>query len=119
MINTDMIAWFVEDGAGSSKDLYSKAHGVPDEDTLSSIMDELGPPIYDTTNKMMTFVTRRKLDTGDSAQDYVFRLDTENVMCYAHKVGSSTFSHHDKWGLWSLKIDSTGEISEANINLTE
>ena len=118
MKNTDIIAWFVEDGVGSSKDLYSKENDQPDEDTISDIMDELGALSYNTANKMMTFVTRRKLDTGDSAQDYVFRLDTDNVMCYAHKTGSSIFSKHDKWGLWSLKIESTGEIGETDINLT-
>lgn len=36
----------------------------------------------------MTFVTRRKLDTGDSTKDYVFKLDSDTVMCYAFKIGT-------------------------------
>jgi hypothetical protein len=32
MQNTDMIAWFVKDSMGSSKDLYSEGYGAPDSD---------------------------------------------------------------------------------------
>ena len=33
MTNTDMIAWFVTDGVGEVKDLYSTGYSSPEDDT--------------------------------------------------------------------------------------
>lgn len=113
MQNTDMIAWFVKDSMGSSKDLYSEGYGAPDSDAQSNIDDET-KPFFDTTIQKMNFVTRRKLDTGDSAKDYVFNLESDTIMCYAYKIGTTDFSKkHEETGLWSLRVESNGQVTEA------
>ena len=91
MLDTDMIGWFVKDGVGNSNDFYSMGYGAPDTDVQSNIDDEQ-KPVFDTAIQKKTFVTRRKLDTGDSTKDYVFKLDSDTVMCYAFKIGTPDFT---------------------------
>ena len=117
MTNTDMIVWEAYDGEGSVRDLYSKSYGMPAEDATSDI--DLVSTDYDSSFERMSFVTRRKLDTGDEEEDYVFGLNEENVMCYAYKSRTNNFVKHEKWGIWSLQIDSRGKVSESEINMTE
>lgn len=66
----------------------------------------------------MTFETRRKLDTGD-VNDYVVKINQENIMCAAFKKGSSSYVHHDKWDLWTFKVTDTGDVNETGIDLTD
>ena len=70
MSNTDMIAWHVSDGVGESLDYYSTSHSAPELDSVSNLIED-DNPVFDSASQSMTFVTRRKLDTGDASQDYV------------------------------------------------
>ena len=65
MSSTDMITWFVTDKVGETKDYWSTGHSRPVEDTTSNLT-EGESPVFDTGTGKMKFVTRRKLDTGDS-----------------------------------------------------
>jgi len=66
MKNTDLIVWFADDTAGSTKDYWSESNSPPVEDSTSNLVDGQ-PPVYDSATDKITFVTRRALDTGDSA----------------------------------------------------
>mmetsp|Transcript_23454 Transcript_23454/g.31424 ORF Transcript_23454/g.31424 Transcript_23454/m.31424 type:complete len:138 (-) Transcript_23454:1699-2112(-) len=66
----------------------------------------------------MTFLTRRKLDTGDTFEDFVFPLDEPVAMCWAHK-GSATFTRHDARGVWSLTLKATGEAETGGLDESE
>ena len=65
MKNTDMIAWFVKDGKGETRDYWSNSHQAPELDSVSNLFDGIKKS-FDSANGKMTFVTRRKLDTGDT-----------------------------------------------------
>jgi hypothetical protein len=65
MTNTDMIAWFADDKIGETRDLWSTSHAAPKIDETNSLV-EFSAPSYDAATDMMTFITRRALDTGDS-----------------------------------------------------
>lgn len=65
MTNTDMIAWFVKDGSGETKDYWSNDHAAPELDSVSNLVDGIKAS-FDAESGKMTFVTRRKLDTGDT-----------------------------------------------------
>lgn len=68
MRDTDMISWTVVGGRGKTADLWSSGayYATPDEDISSDVTDEV-PPSFDAATGMMTFLTRRKLDTGDAS----------------------------------------------------
>lgn len=64
MSNTDMIAWFADNGRGQARDYYSTSHSTPELDDVSNLT--LGMmPRYNSSTDRMVFLTRRKLDTGD------------------------------------------------------
>lgn len=65
MTNTDMITWFASDGSGSALDYFSESHSAPELDSVQNLALD-GRPVFDQASKTMTFITRRKLDTGDS-----------------------------------------------------
>ena len=88
MEDTDMIAWFNGDGNGFAKDYWSSGYGRPAEDAIQNIRDGETPK-FDANAKTMTFVTRRPLDTGDSEQDFLVKLDEAMPMCYAYRKGTS------------------------------
>ena len=65
MKNVDMIAWFADKGAGSAKDYWSIGEFAPAEDTKQNISQD-SAPVFDEVANTVSFVTRRKLDTGDT-----------------------------------------------------
>ena len=65
MSNTDMISWFVNNGSGSALDYFSESYSAPELDKVQNLALD-GKPVFDQTAKTMTFITRRKLDTGDT-----------------------------------------------------
>ena len=65
MTNTDMITWFASNGKGSALDYFSEDHSAPKLDSVQNLALD-GKPVYDQASKTMTFITRRRLDTGDS-----------------------------------------------------
>jgi len=67
----------------------------------------------------MTFVTRRKLDTGDSEQDFLVRFGEELPMIYSYKKGTSNWVKHDEYGVWSLKVDASGGVGDAGLDESE
>ena len=103
MTNTDMIAWFAIDGVGETRDYYSTSHNVPQEDSVSNLVDGV-EPVFDSSTGLLTFITRRKLDTGDSDEDYVVEPGIEMAMIYGYKKGDTKWKKHDEYGVWSLLI---------------
>ena len=67
----------------------------------------------------MTFTTRRKLDTGDSGQDYLVPLDKAIPMIYAFKKGSSAWAYHDERGVWSLTLKASGGAKAGGLDERE
>ena len=67
----------------------------------------------------MTFVTRRPLDTGDSEQDFLVKLDEAIPMSAAYKKGTAKFEKHDEWNVWSLTLKSSGQVGEGGIERWE
>ena len=58
MSNTDMIAWFVNEGEGEVQDLYSVDYKQPKADPEQNVFEER-PSKYNKEEGIMTFVTRR------------------------------------------------------------
>ena len=118
MTDTDMITWFADDGLGTTKDYWSTSNSAPKLDEKQNVEDEV-PPKWNADKSKMVFVTRRKLDTED-AEDFLFKLDEDNVMSFAFNPDSADFVFHGSrnYGIWSLKISSEGEVGQAPINLT-
>ena len=67
----------------------------------------------------MTFLTRRKLDTGDSRQDFLVTLDLPMAMSWAYKTSSTAWERHDERGVWSLTLTSAGDAEEGGLDETE
>ena len=99
-----MIGWFVKDGAGDTRDYWSTSHADPELDSVSNLFEQIKPKFDSETGKM-TFLTRRKLDTSDSDQDYIAQIGTQIPMVYGYKKGTSDWVKHDEYGVWSLKIE--------------
>jgi len=118
MTNTDMIAWFHQKGRGFATDLWSTQWGRPSTDAIQNIREGEAPS-YNSSTKMMTFVTRRPLDTGDSSQDFMIPLDESMPMCYAYKKGGSSFEKHDARSVWSLKLNSSGSLADGGLDEAE
>ena len=112
-----MIAWFVDDGVGEVKDLYSSDHSSPVEDKVQDLTEEKASE-FDADKGVMTFFTRRLLDTTDP-KDFIVKVNEDNLMCVAWKSGKSSFIKHDEWELWSFKVTETGEVDQGNIDLSE
>ena len=121
MTNTDMIGWFVKDKAGSTVDYWSTSHAAPEEDTTSDLTEDR-PAAYDAATDKMTFVTRRLLDTGDTEQDFLVKLNVDQPMMYAYRKGDSNWKVHDFRTFWSLNIQDVGgkvRIADAGLDVTE
>lgn len=73
MTDTDMIAWFVDEGQGTVQDLFSTKYAAPLEDEIQDLVQEKAP-VFDDNEGFMTFYTRRLLDTGDP-QDYIVKVN--------------------------------------------
>ena len=54
----------------------------------------------------MYFVTRRKLDTGDSGEDYLIPLDEEIDMVFGMRVRDSKWKNHDFKGQFRMTFAS-------------
>ena len=63
----------------------------------------------------MTFLTRRKLDTGDASEDFLVPLDQAIAMSWAYK-NSAQFRKHDERGVWSLTLTATGEVEDGGLD---
>ena len=87
MKNTDMITWSARNGIGRIYDSYSYGYGKPEEDKVQNV-DLASNPSFNKSEDRVSFVVRRKLDTGDSDNDFVVRLDEDIAMSYAYKKGS-------------------------------
>lgn len=103
MYNTDMLAWFSDNGKGSVVDYYSEGEFVPSEDASQNFSEGL-PNSFDSTTKRMTFVTRRPLDTGDVNGDFVVKLNSAMPMCYGYHANTSKWTYHEARGSWNLYI---------------
>lgn len=73
MTDTDMIAWFVDEGNGEVQDLFSTKYAAPEADEIQDLLQEKAP-VFDDNEGFMTFYTRRLLDTGDP-QDYIVKVN--------------------------------------------
>ena len=103
MYNTDMLAWFSDNGTGSVVDYYSEGEFTPSEDITQNFSEGLANA-FDSTTKRMTFVTRRPLDTSDLDGDFVVKLNTAMPMIWAYQSKRSSWSFHEKTGRWNLYI---------------
>ena len=103
---------------GETRDYWSKSHGKPVVDSIRNLTDG-EKPIFDAETSKMKFVTRRKLDTGDSEQDFLVQLGQKMPMIYGYKKGTSKWIKHDTYGVWSLQIEDTGGIEDAELDESE
>ena len=83
MKNTDMMVWQARKGFGVVRDLYSYGYGVPKMDEVQNL-DNVTK--FDKKKGMANFVTRRKLDTGDSDKDFLIKMNEDIPMSYAHAM---------------------------------
>ena len=83
MKNTDMMVWQAVKGFGVVRDLYSYGYGVPKMDEVQNL-DNVTK--FDKKKGMVNFVTRRKLDTGDSDKDFLIKMNEDIPMSYAHAM---------------------------------
>ena len=118
MKNTDMITWFVDNETGRTVDYWSTDREKPKEDVNQNLQDVFAPSYNRATGKM-TFRTRRSLDTGDSAQDYLVPINESMPMIYAYKKGNSRWSKHDEYGVWSALVTDKGFVYDGGLDLTE
>ena len=68
---------------------------------------------------MMKFITRRKLDTGDTEQDFLVLVGDEIPMIYAYKKNTSDWVYHSKRGVWSLQLSAEGGLGDAGLDERE
>ncbi len=87
MKNTDMITWSAKNGIGRIYDSYSSGYGKPKEDKVQNV-ELASNPSFNKSEDRVSFVVRRKLDTGDSDNDFIVILDEDIAMSYAYKQGS-------------------------------
>lgn len=113
MIDVDMIVWRNIEGLAESHDLWSTSNGQP---AVDDVQDILTTTRYDANAKVMEFTSRRKLDTGDSTQDFIIELDQEVAMSYAFKKGTKGFGKHETHGFWKLSISKEGSITEIYVD---
>lgn len=83
-----MVGWFAQGETGIVRDYWSRGKFTPGLDSTQDVTLERAPT-YDPSTNRVTFISRRKLDTGDD-EDRVFELDTEYEMSYAYYRGSSS-----------------------------
>ena len=118
MTNTDMIAWFVNSETGETKDYWSTTQKTPKEDTKNNLRDD-SPPSYNPATGKMTFKTRRAIDTGDSAQDFLVPINDQMPMIWAYKKGTSNWRKHDEFGVWSAIVSENGNVYDGGLDLRE
>ena len=117
MKDTDMIGWHVRNGVGETVDYYSTGYSAPKVDDQSNVRDDpQNPPVFDSQTKVMKFVTRRALDTGDESQDFKVELDVDMPMIYAYNEGTGDWRKHDKYGIWSMQFSSTGVSLDSELD---
>ena len=99
MINVDMVRFKCE-GEGKVEDLYSTGYRMPYEDTTN---DYFGTEIT-YSDGYYKFITYRKFDTGDSAEDMVVECGKSYTMAWAANIGTSDFIRHNRKKEWVLDI---------------
>ena len=72
MTNTDMIAWHANGNESYSEDYWSTRKAEPKVDDSSNLDTSFKVSV---DSSRVTFVTRRKLDTGDDSEDYLITLN--------------------------------------------
>ena len=66
----------------------------------------------------MTFVTRRQLDTSDP-EDYIVKVNENNVMCVGWKKDTKRFVKHDQWDNWTFKVTEKGDVDSEAVDFTD
>mmetsp|Transcript_22999 Transcript_22999/g.28541 ORF Transcript_22999/g.28541 Transcript_22999/m.28541 type:complete len:213 (-) Transcript_22999:1631-2269(-) len=116
MKNADMIVWQSKWGEGTASDLYSFGYSTPVRDSRQDVAYESK---FNSNNNRITFVTRRKLDTGDDKSDFLVRMGEDIPMSYAFAKDTVKWGEkHDVWDVWTLKITEEG-VFDANLNVRE
>ena len=83
MVDVDMLAWH---GLGSSflaADYWSIGNSTPKLDDVQSL--DLVSHEFNADNSRVKIVTKRRLDTGETSEDYLIPLNQEIDMVWAWK----------------------------------
>ena len=92
MVNVDMLAWRALGGTDAvAEDYWSIGNVIPkldDDQSLTLVSSEFN----DDRVKM---ITRRRLDTGDTAEDFLIPLNEEINMVWAWNQNEVVWDYHD------------------------
>lgn len=97
MTNTDMMVIIVQAGEVQVWDMWSQGHGAPQQDLSLGCTMDLTVLSATWIDGVATAVFSRKLDTGDSACDFVIPMNRPFPVSYAH-LGSEEFLQHSVYG---------------------
>ena len=108
MNNVDML-FMGRNGDGEFKDMWATQNGPPNEDQDFSYFDVERKKEGDEYK----FKAWRKLDTGDSANDYVLNCGQVYDFKWVGNDASGTMNKHNKVGMWKLTINEDCTMSGA------
>ena len=80
--------------------MWASGEFKPTNDTTQNI----NSTYVQNFNGTISFTTTRKMDTGDSSQDFVFPFGQPVTMCYAASLGSDLVFHY-LYGFFALEFD--------------
>ena len=89
-------------------DLWSTSHSTPFPDKVDSLT---GKQITeDKTRGTQTFKFSRKLDTGDSTQDFLVPVGSGFTMCYGINYKQANFAQHQDYSSFPLYLTPEGKV---------
>ena len=62
---------------------------------------------FNADNSRVKLVTKRRLDTGETSEDYLIPLNQEIDMVWAWKSDSGEWAYHNQYGRWKVTFDET------------
>ena len=111
MNDVDMIGWHANGETAFAEDYWSTSKITPKVDAVSNLVST-----HEITEgkKTVKWVTKRKLDTGDLAEDYLIPLNDEIDIVWAIGLSSGDWKYHDLWGRFRMTFDeSLGNLPKA------
>ena len=102
MYNVDMIAWHGLGANSYAADYWSTRNDTPKVDNRSDLSTT-----FTQNSGRIKFVTRRKLDTGDTLEDYLIPLNQEIDIVWALHHQTGEWKEHSFKGYYSTTFDET------------
>jgi hypothetical protein len=110
MYNVDMILMQAYSTISKSvvTDLWSTTKSTPNPDKIDNLT---GKQITENTSRgTQTFKFSRKLDTGDTSQDFLVPVGSAFTMCYAINYKQPQFAYHQDYSTFPFYLAQDGKV---------